>query len=218
MEIKSIFDAEFSPYGQVHKGYKLDGLLAAMKAIPLPESGTTYQPAIPELEALPIFELFGANAYGGMPVQLGMCWGRNTKLNCLEYHRDSEFNVGTHDFILLLAKQDEIVDGMLDTAKVRTFRVPAGVLVEVYATTLHYAPCHTDETEGFRVAVALPRGTNEAKPAIKAITEEDQLLWARNKWLLAHEDSAETGQGAAVRLSGGNIDIANDICYRRKTS
>lgn len=211
MEIKSVFDAEFSPYGQVHKGYKLDGLLAAMKAIPLPESGTTYQPAIPELEALPIFELFGANAYGGMPVQLGMCWGRNTKLNCLEYHRDSEFNVGTHDFILLLAKQDEIVDGMLDTAKVRAFRVPAGVLVEVYATTLHYAPCHTDETEGFRVAVALPRGTNEAKPAIKVITEEDQLLWARNKWLLAHEDSAEAGQGAAVRLSGDNNDIANDI-------
>lgn len=211
MEIKSIFDAEFSPYGQVHKGYKLDGLLAAMKAIPLPESGTTYQPAIPELEALPIFELFGANAYGGMPVQLGMCWGRNTKLNCLEYHRDSEFNVGTHDFILLLAKQDEIVDGMLDTAKVQAFRVPAGVLVEVYATTLHYAPCHTDEAEGFRVAVALPRGTNEAKPAIKVITEEDQLLWARNKWLLAHEDSAEAGQGAAVRLSGDNNDIANDI-------
>ena len=211
MEIKSVFDAEFSPYGQVHKGYKLDGLLAAMKAIPLPESGTTYQPAIPELEALPIFELFGANAYGGMPVQLGMCWGRNTKLNCLEYHRDSEFNVGTHDFILLLAKQDEIVDGMLDTAKVRAFRVPAGVLVEAYATTLHYAPCHTDEAEGFRVAVALPRGTNEAKPAIKVITEEDQLLWARNKWLLAHEDSAEAGQGAAVRLSGDNNDIANDI-------
>ena len=49
MEIKSIFDAEFSPYGQVHKGYKLDGLLAAMKAIPLPESGTTYQPTIPEI-------------------------------------------------------------------------------------------------------------------------------------------------------------------------
>ena len=205
MEIKSIFDAEFSPYGQVHKGYKLDGLLAAMKAIPLPESGTTYQPTIPELEALPIFELFGANAYGGVPVQLGRCWGRNTKLNCLEYHRDSEFNVGTHDFILLLAKQDEIVDGMLDTAKVRAFRVPAGVLVEVYATTLHYAPCHTDEAEGFRVAVALPDS------AIKAITEEDQLLWARNKWLLAHEDSAEAGQGAAVRLSGDNNDIANDI-------
>ncbi len=211
MEIKSVFDKEFVRYGQVHEGYELDGLLDAMKAIPLPESGTVYQPAISELEALPIFELLGANAYGGMPVQLGMCWGRNTKLNCLEYHRDSEFNVGTEDFILLLAKQDEIVNGELDTAKVKAFRVPAGVLVEVYATTLHYAPCHTDEAEGFRVAVALPRGTNEAKPAIVTITEEDQLLWARNKWLLAHADSAEAGQGAAVRLSGGNIDIANDI-------
>lgn len=211
MEIKSIFDAEFSPYGQVHKGYKLDGLLAAMKAIPLPESGTTYQPTIPELEALPIFELFGANAYGGMPVQLGMCWGRNTKLNCLEYHRDSEFNVGTGDFILLLAKQDEIVDGVLDTSKVKAFRVPAGVLVEVYATTLHYAPCHVNETEGFRVAVVLSRDTNGPRPEIEPVTVEDKLLWARNKWLLAHEDSVEAKQGAAVRLSGTNIDIANDI-------
>ena len=211
MEIKSIFDAEFSPYGQVHKGYKLDGLLAAMKAIPLPESGTTYQPTIPELEALPIFELFGANAYGGMPVQLGMCWGRNTKLNCLEYHRDSEFNVGTHDFILLLAKQDEIVDGMLDTAKVRAFRVPAGVLVEVYATTLHYAPCHTDEAEGFRVAVALPRGTNTGKPELIDIYGDSELLWARNKWLLAHPESDEAKQGAYVGLNGENIDIKDQI-------
>ena len=141
------------------------------------------------------------------PVQLGMCWGRNTKLNCLEYHRDSEFNVGTHDFILLLAKQDEIVDGMLDTAKVRAFRVPAGVLVEVYATTLHYAPCHTDEAEGFRVAVALPRGTNEARPVLTPLNAEDDRLWAKNKWLLAHPDSGEAGQGAWVGLIGENINI-----------
>ena len=32
----------------------------------------------------------------------------NTRLNCLEYHRDSEVNVGARDFILLLGKQDEI--------------------------------------------------------------------------------------------------------------
>ena len=61
------------------------------------------------------------------------------------------------------------------------------------------------------MAVALPRGTNEAKPAIKAITEEDQLLWARNKWLLAHADSTEAQNGAPIRISGPNIDIANDI-------
>ncbi len=211
MDIKSIFDQDFAPYGQIHEGYELDGLLTAMETIPLPEEGTVYQPAIPELEAQSVFHRFEENAYGGMPIQLGMCWGRNTKLNCLEYHRDSEFNVGAGDFILLLAKQDEIMDGVLDTSKVKAFRAPAGVLIEVYATTLHYAPCHVSETEGFRVAVVLPRGTNGPRPEIEPVTIEDKLLWARNKWLLAHADSAETKQGAAVRLTGPNFDIANDI-------
>ena len=157
------------------------------------------------------FADYQASAFGGMPVQLGMCWGRNTKLNCLEYHRDSEFNLGLGDFILLLAKQDEIEDGVLDTAKVKAFRVPAGVLVEVYATTLHYAPCHTDETAGFRVLVALPRGTNTAKPALRGVSPEDRYLAARNKWLLAHPESAEAKNGAAVALRGENIDIAPEL-------
>lgn len=207
MEIKSVFDKEFAPYGQAHEGYKLDGLLAAMNAIPLPEEGTAYQPTIPELETQPVFQQFGECAFGGMPVQLGMCWGRNTKLNCLEYHRDSEFNVGTEDFILLLAKQDEIEGGALDTAKVRAFRVPAGVLVEVYATTLHYAPCHTDPARGFRVAVALPWGTNTEKPEVTGECGDSKLLWAQNKWLLAHPESAEAGQGAVVALAGQNVTV-----------
>lgn len=207
MEIKSVFDGEFARYGQIHEGYELDSLLAAMKAIPLPESGTAYQPAIPELEALPIFELFGANAYGGMPVQLGMCWGRNTKLNCLEYHRDSEFNLGAEDFILLLARLDQVEDGKLDTSGVKAFRAPAGTLIEVYATTLHYAPCHTDSEKGFRVLVALPMGTNTEKPHMEVTGGDDALLWARHKWLLAHPDSSEAAQGAYVGLAGENIDI-----------
>ena len=211
MKIESVYSPAFRAYGQVLTGYDTAELLRAMENIPLPEEGTAYEPSIASLEQSALFGQLRDHAYGGMPVQIGMCWGRNTRLNCLEYHRDSEVNIGASDFILLLAKQEETVDGRLDTACVRAFRVPAGAVVEVYATTLHYAPCHVDGAKGFRVAVALPRGTNEAKPAIKAITEEDQLLWARNKWLLAHEDSAEAGQGAAVRLSGDNNDIANDI-------
>ncbi len=211
MEIKSVLDKEFVPYGQVDEGYELSGLLAAMKVIPLPEEDTAYQPTIQALEAQGVFRQFEESAYGGMPIQIGMCWGRNTRLNCLEYHRDSEFNVGANDFILLLAKQGEIENGVLDTAKVKAFRVPAGTLVEVYATTLHYAPCHTDEAEGFRVAVVLPRGTNTDKPEVGPDCGDSGLLWARNTWLLAHPDSAEASQGAAVRLSGLNIDIAADI-------
>ncbi len=211
MEIKSVFDKEFAPYGRVHEGYELGNLLAAMAFIPLPEEGTDYQPSIESLEAQPVLRQFEEHAYGGMPVQLGMCWGRNTKLNCLEYHRDSEFNVGTDNFILLLAKQNEIVDGALDTSKVKAFRVPAGMLVEVYATTLHYAPCHTDKAKGFRVAVALPRGTNTGKPELTGDCGDSKLLWARNKWLLAHPDSAEAAQGAHVGLTGVNIDIKDQI-------
>ena len=207
MKMESIYDASFKPYGQVLTGYDTACLLKAMNAIPLPEAGVAYEPSIASLEANAIFGQLQNNAYGGMPVQIGMCWGRNTRLNCLEYHRDSEVNIGDDDFILLLAKQDEIVDGVLDTARIKAFRVPAGVAVEVYATTLHYAPCHVDKDEGFRVAVVLPKGTNETKPSIAPVNEEDKWLWARNKWLLAHAESGEAGQGAYVGLAGDNIDI-----------
>ena len=211
MKIYSVYDPEFKPYGKVLDGYDTTALVAAMNTIPLPESGTAYEPGIPVLEAACIYGQFQNNAFGGMPIQLGMCWGRNTRLNCLEYHRGSEINVGTGDFILLLAKQDEIVDGVLDTALVKAFRVPAGVPVEVYATTLHYAPCHVNATDGFRVAVVLPRGTNTAAPGAKPMSEEDTWLTARNKWLLAHPDSDEAKIGAHIGLRGVNIDIAADI-------
>ena len=211
MRIYSVNDPEFKPYGKVLEGYDTDELIEAMKQIDLPETGTAYRPGIESLEACAIFDEFRDRAYGGMPIQLGMCWGHNTKLNCLEYHRDSEINVGWKEFILLLAKEDEIENGVLDTAKVKAFRVPKGVPVEVYATTLHYAPCHTCPHCGFRVAVVLPKGTNTDKPAFEPVCEEDTWMTARNKWLLAHPDSKEARNGAHIGLSGENIDIESDL-------
>ena len=211
MKIYSVYDPEFKPYGQVMTGYDTAELTAAMNAIPLPEEGVAYEPGIESLEACAVFEELRDRAYGGMPIQLGMCWGRNTKLNCLEYHRDSEVNLGATDFILLLAKADQIENGLLDTAKVKAFRVPGGVPVEVYATTLHYAPCHTCPNCGFRVAVVLPAGTNTEKPAYEAKNEEDKWMTARNKWLLAHPESGEAAAGAHIGLKGVNIDIKEDL-------
>lgn len=210
MKIYSVFDPEFKPYGQIVDGMAdtVQEILDVLKDAPQGPA-VDYVPEYEPLQELPAMVEISEHCYGGMPVQLGWCNGHNTKLNCLEYHRDSEFNLGTEDFILLLAKQEEIENGVLDTAKVKAFRVPAGVLVEVYATTLHYAPCHCDEGKGFRVLVALPQGTNTDKPAIANKSSEDKLLWARNKWLLAHPDSSEAKQGAHVGLSGENIDIAN---------
>ena len=211
MKIYSVTDPEFKSYGKVLQGYETAELCAAMEAIPMPEEGTAYRPGIESLEACAVFAQLRDRAYGGMPIQLGMCWGHNAKLNCLEYHRDSEVNIGTKDFILLLAKEDEIVDGVLDTSLVKAFRVPKGLPVEVYATTLHYAPCHTCPHCGFRVAVVLPKGTNTAKPDYEPACEEDKWMTARNKWLLAHPDSKEAGKGAHIGLRGINIDIEEDL-------
>ena len=211
MHIYSVTDPEFKPYGKVLEGYDTAELLAAMKEIDMPAEGTAYRPGIESLEACAIFPELRDRAYGGMPIQLGMCWGHNAKLNCLEYHRDSEVNIGTKDFILLLAKEDEIVDGVLDTSLVKAFRVPKGLPVEVYATTLHYAPCHTCPHCGFRVAVVLPKGTNTEKPGFEPKCEEDTWMTARNKWLLAHPDSKEAKKGAHIGLRGENLDISADL-------
>ena len=106
MKIESVYSPAFRAYGQVLTGYDTAELLRAMENIPLPEEGTAYEPSIASLEQSALFGQLRDHAYGGMPVQIGMCWGRNTRLNCLEYHRDSEVNIGASDFILLLAKQD----------------------------------------------------------------------------------------------------------------
>ena len=208
MKIYSVFDPEFKPYGQVVTGLDeaVQEILAGLAETPLPE-GVGYVPTEPKLQNLPAAEVVSNHCFGGMPTQLGWCNGHNTKLNCLEYHRDSEFNLGTEDFILLLALQAEIENGLLDTAKVKAFKVPAGVMVEVYATTLHYAPCHADADKGFRVLVALPWLTNTDRPIMKNLTPEDEILTARNKWLLAHPESSEAKNGAKVGLTGVNIDL-----------
>ena len=195
MKIYPVTDPSFRLYGEpITHGYNVSELLRAMEAIPLPEEGTAYEPAIESLEACSIFSQLQDRAYGGLPIQLGMCWGRNTKLNCLEYHRDSEVNLGTGDFILLLAKRHEMENGVLDTKKVRAFRVPGGLPVEIH-----------------RVAVVLPRGTNTDKPAIAPGNAEDRLLFARNKWLLAHPDSAQAAQGAYIGLMGENLDLSDQL-------
>ena len=208
MKIFSVTDPEFKPYGRVVTGLNTAKaeILAALANTPLP-AATDYVAEDAALQELPAAVEVSEHLFGGIPCQLGWCNGHNTYLNCLEYHRDSEFNLGTEDFVLLLARQEEIENGVLNTEKVKAFRVPAGVPVEVYATTLHYAPCHLDEAKGFRVMVALPMGTNTEKPVMQAQTNEDRRLWAKNKWLLAHPESQEAQSGAYVGLTGKNIDL-----------
>ena len=110
-------DPAFQNYGQVITGYDCKPLSETLEAAtPLPEA-VEYVPLQKELMELPVARELAAGVYGGMPIQLGWCNGHNTKLNCLEYHRDSELNLGSRDFILLVAQAGGYPeDGRLDTA------------------------------------------------------------------------------------------------------
>lgn len=213
MKIYSVNDPEFKPYGRVVTGLEAAKaeILQALATTPLPEA-TDYVAEEPVLQGLPAMVEVSEHLFGGMPVQLGWCNGHNTKLNCLEYHRASEFNLGARDFILLVAHRWEIEDGKLDTACVKAFRVPAGKVVEVFNTTLHYTPCMVDEG-GFQVMVALPAGTNGPRPEAAAdmpATGDSYCYWKADKWVLCHADSPKAAEGGYVGLIGKNLDIACD--------
>lgn len=204
MKIQKVTDPAFRKYGQVLEGYDFTGLIKEMKHTPVPED-VIYVPSVEELEALDIMKDLQNKGYGGLPVQIGYCNGHNKKLNAVEYHRNSEINVAVTDIVLLIGHQQDIEpDHTYDTSKIEAFLVPAGTGIEVYATTLHYAPCHVNEG-GFQCVVVLPKGTNTDLTFQTEKTGEDSLMTAKNKWLIAHEDAKITG--AFNGLKGENITI-----------
>ena len=204
MKIQKVTDPAFRKYGQVLEGYDFTGLIKEMKHTPVPED-VIYVPSVEELEALDIMKDLQNKGYGGLPVQIGYCNGHNKKLNAVEYHRNSEINVAVTDLVLLIGHQQDIEpDHTYDTSKIEAFLVPAGTGIEVYATTLHYAPCHVNEG-GFQCVVVLPKGTNTDLTFQTEKTGEDSLMTAKNKWLIAHEE-AEI-EGAFNGLGGVNVTV-----------
>jgi len=206
MVIKIVTDKEFKKYGQVLKNYDCAEIIEKMKSTPLP-SDVIYEPSIKELEDLKIAEDLRIREFGELPIQIGYCNGNNSLLNAVEYHRSSEINIAVTDIILLIGCQQDIEDDYsYDTSKIEAFMVPAGTIIEVYATTLHYAPCNVNEN-GFKCVVVLPRDTNlSLKNNIEKVGE-DALLFAKNKWLIGHKETNLGEQGAFIGLVGENIHI-----------
>lgn len=208
MKIQNVTDASFRKYGKVLEGYDFSALLKEMKHTPVPDD-VVYVPSVEELEALDVAKALQNKGFGGIPIEIGYCNGHNKKLNAVEYHRSSEINVAVTDLVLLIGSQQDITDDFTyDTSKIEAFLVPAGTGIEVYATTLHYAPCNAEEN-GFRCVVVLPKDTN--LPLEKEIekNDEDALLFAKNKWLIGHKDTDLGEQGAFIGLRGENIYLKN---------
>ena len=217
MKIYSVKDPEFVAYGRVVDNIDFSNLVEALRKTPVPED-VVYEPSVKELETTDAFEKLGRVVYGEMPIQIGYCNGHNHKLNALEYHRDSEINVAATDAILLVGLRAEVEkDFTYDTGKVKAFLVPAGTAVEVFATTLHYAPCGVDGA-GFQVAIVLPKGNQLSteggackvgrRSALPCSTQvnEDGLLTAVNKWLIGHPEGG-LPEGSFLGLKGENIEV-----------
>lgn len=206
IEIKKVTDPAYRPYGTVVEGYDLKELIAEMEKTPCPEDGTVYVGSVEALEKTPAAKEFGRRFFGRMPIQLGYCNGHNSKLNALEYHRNSEVNVAVTDLILLVGKKQDIeADCTYDTSRVEAFLVPAGTAVQMYETTLHYAPCGVGG-RGFRDVIILPKGTNdELADKDPDAAGENRLLTNVNKWLIAHPEAKI--EGAFNGLKGENISV-----------
>ncbi len=204
MKILQVTDPAFRKYGKVVTNVDFTQLCEVLKTTPCPDD-VVYVPSAPELEALPVCEDLKRITYGELDVQVGYCNGHNHLLNAVEYHRSSEINVAATEAILLLGKEEDITDDFTyDTAKMEAFVVPAGTAVELYATTLHYAPCGANGA-GFQVCIVLPKGTNY--PLASTHTEgEDKILAATNKWLIGHPEASFDGP-THLGLIGKNLDI-----------
>ncbi len=207
LKIKTVTDSAFVPYGHPIANYDFSDLTRFLEhSSEIPEQGNIYKGSVPEMEKFDIKNRLEIEFYGEMPIQIGYCNGRNSTLNGLEYHIGSEINVAATDLVLMLGKLQDVRDRKYRAADVEVFFLEKGTAVRLYETTLHFAPCKTSP-EGFRCVVILPKGTNEPLQGDRP-RPGDELLFARNKWLLAHPDrKALIERGASPGIIGENTEL-----------
>lgn len=204
MKLLSVHSPAFAPYGKVLTDVDFAPLMKELVNTPVPD-GVVYVASAPELEGTASMDVLQDIAFGELPIQIGYCNGHNHLLNAVEYHRCSELNIAATDAILILGRQQDInPDFTYETAKLEAFLLPAGTGVEIYGTTLHYAPCGV-EGKGFQVAIVLPRGTNGPLKKAHSGKGEDKLMTANNKWLIGHAEGG-LDEGAFIGLIGENLD------------
>ena len=212
MKVKQVTDTSFRKYGKILTGIDFSEIYNVLEEMDYPED-IEYAASFGPLEEPEFRQKLSNTLYGELSVEIGYCSGHNKMLNALEYHRSSEANVAVTDIILLLGHQSDITEDFIyDTAQLEAFFVPAGTAVELYATTLHYVPIGTKENDyAFKMGVVLPFGTNFplgitlGAEAEKEKLPEEKLLFAKNKWLIAHEEGGE--EGAFIGLTGKNISV-----------
>ena len=203
LKLYDVNSSEFAKYGRIINGFDITEIVAEAKKIANPESGSTYRPSIEAFEKLDIAGKMKNKLFGEMKIQVGYCWGRNNLFGATEWHTSSEMNIAVTDLVIIVGNLWDVKDNQIDTADFKAFYVPAGTVLECYATTLHFSPCSVGD-DGFGWVVVLPKGTNTPLDN----EYEDKLLWAKNKFLIAHkENKVLVEKGAVAGVSGINYEV-----------
>jgi hypothetical protein len=216
LDIQSVNDDDFSFYGRLLTAYDAGEMLArASSNLPNMPDAVVYEPSVAVLEAPAALNTrIAQQVFGGLPVQVGWCYGQNVRMGALEYHKSSEVLVCLTDVVLLVGVIDDIAitdtdqEIGYDAGKVQAFLAPVGAVIEFHSWCLHFAPIHARAGKGFATLVYLPKGTNEPLPFAPEQTGESRLLFGVNKWLIAHADATElVEQGAYEGILGPDIIV-----------
>jgi len=210
--IRPVSDPSFARYGRMLGDLDAGEIIARARAILPASEGVVYEPSVAALEAPCAFSTAVQQAiFGGLPVQVGWCYGRNLRLGALEYHKGIEVNVCLTEVVLLVGDLRDVQFGeaiTYDTRQVAAFYAPAGAVLEFHAWNLHFAPIHARQGQGFATLVYLPRNTNTDLTYQVPSVGENKLLFAVNKWLLAHPQAAGLlAQGAYAGLTGSDLTV-----------
>lgn len=186
VEIYSVEDEKFKSFGRVLKGYDFSELISYMEEkTEIPQEGNCYVASVSEMEQLPVKQILSDTVYGGMPIQIGYCNGKNNTYNGFEYHKGSEINVAVTDFMLVLGHSYDIKNNRYDVSEATVFYVPKGCAIEMYQTTLHLSPLRVCD-EGFKGIVVLPKGTNTP------LTEEEKDSQQKYREALRFQKNADS--------------------------
>lgn len=203
IQIYSVNDSEFKTFGRVIENLNTTEIITAAKKIANPEAGSVYTPSEESFEKLQIAAQIKDEFFGTLPTQIGYCYGHNSFLNAAEWHFSSEINIAVTPLVLILGHVWDIENGKIDSSSFKAFYLPAGTVAEVFATTLHFCPCETEES-GFGCVVGLPLDTNIPLDS----TAENPLLFRKNKWIIAHEKNTPLiNRGVISGITGTNYEI-----------
>lgn len=203
IEFYDVTDKEFALFGKIVKDLDVGEIIKVAKNIPNPQLGSEYTPSLEEFEFLKIASDIENEYFGFLPTQIGYCWGYNNKLNATEWHTSNEINIAVTPLVLILGSLNDVCENKIHSSKFKAFYLPKGTAVEIYATSLHYCPCQVNDS-GFGCVVGLPLGTNTEL----AQKSNNPLLFAKNKWLIAHSENERLkSRGAFPGITGINYEI-----------